>query len=101
MTKPEDSRSLPKDFGSNCPITKAMKHSKHADEALSLIAFVQKHRLEVKYDSYFKVWKVGSSVYYPAQDLYDYMPGKNRFIEGKTWIAAVRKAKRVIDGSKK
>lgn len=63
-------------------------------ELRSLIAFVQKHKLDVIFDptasgnwhvrdnrdTYLKVWKIAS---------------------GKTWTAAVRKAKRAIEGRKR
>lgn len=62
-------------------------------ERASLIAFVQKHRLSVTYShgtgALCKGWNVHGM----------YLHGF-KIVNGKTWIAAVRKAKRVIEKGK-
>lgn len=72
-----------------------MAHKNNPDSSRSLIAFVQKHRLNVTYCS--KAWTVYINPYIPILETgHDF-----HWCEGKTWTAAVRKAKRMIEGGKK
>lgn len=74
-------------------IIATIKGWKKLKELESLIAFVQKHKLSVyTCDLYRKKWCILLSKEYNGVDAWCY---------GKTWTAAVRKAKRVIKKGKK
>lgn len=110
---PDDSRSL-KYKGEEYKIhmtDKRYQELLRLEDSASLIAFVQRHRLDVKptfrgsgYEGnpLKKVWVVRKERKLPAYSGQFYNHWELEYVEqGKTWTAAVRKAKRVIEKGKR